>query len=357
VSDRIERVRAVLAAGRRIANAADPLGREARQRLPDASGLSPQGVELALQHHFEVDASDEELEALVRSQSSAPHCHLVLAANVCTAALRAYACGAAVATELSVRASSRDPVVAELLARALAGSDALSITMVEQLAVDTGDDVHAYGADETLAKIAELLPSGARLVAHGTGIGVALIEPDVDIHQAAERLADDLVPFDGRGCLSPRFVLVHPCDHGRAEAFSRTLDGVLRDRGDEIPRGPLDDNSRAEISRYRHLIDTIGTFIDAPHHAVAFDPAPTTLALPPALRSPLVVACDEAQLQALIQPWLRYLTAIGQSGAGPLGAALRELAPNARVSALGQMQNPPLDGPVDRRQLEKLLRA
>ncbi len=46
--DALARVRRVVAAGRRIADPADTLGREARARLPETSGLSPEGVELAL---------------------------------------------------------------------------------------------------------------------------------------------------------------------------------------------------------------------------------------------------------------------------------------------------------------------
>jgi len=42
------RLRRLLGAGRRLQNAEDPLGCEARARLPGAAGLSPEGVALAL---------------------------------------------------------------------------------------------------------------------------------------------------------------------------------------------------------------------------------------------------------------------------------------------------------------------
>jgi len=56
-NERLERMRAVLGAARRIVDARDPLGREARDRLPAATGLSPEGVELGLSRHVETQAS------------------------------------------------------------------------------------------------------------------------------------------------------------------------------------------------------------------------------------------------------------------------------------------------------------
>ena len=51
----------------------------------------------------------------------------------------------------------------------------------------------------------------------------------------------------------------------------------------------------------------------------------------------------------LLAPWARYLTSIGADDQGPVTSTAHALAPRARRAALGEMQRPPLDGPVDMR--------
>jgi hypothetical protein len=55
----------------------------------------------------------------------------------------------------------------------------------------------------------------------------------------------------------------------------------------------------------------------------------------------------------LLAPWRERVAALGgverTSAAGALALAVGSLLPDARRSALGRMQRPPLDGPVDLR--------
>jgi hypothetical protein len=173
-----------------------------------------------------------------------------------------------------------------------------------------------------------------RLRGHGTGIGIAAI--DVTDRESAARVARDLVAFDGRGCLSPRVVLVA----GAARDFAWLLHEALL--GSAIPRGVLDEEARAASSHHRAVMQTIGELFEGPHHAVAYDPSPGVLALPPPHRATLVVG---ASALASIAPAL--VAAVG--GDGPLADHVAARFPQARRSALGCMQKPPLDGPVDRR--------
>ena len=110
------RVLRAVEVARRIADPADPLGIEARERLLEVSGLSREGIELALTEHLEVSPTREEIDALLRASEGrgAARCHVVIAANVCTSALRAIAVGLATARSVVVRPSSRDPVHAEM---------------------------------------------------------------------------------------------------------------------------------------------------------------------------------------------------------------------------------------------------
>ncbi|MGK4001042.1 acyl-CoA reductase [Sorangium sp. So ce1036] len=372
------RVERVIAAGARIADPRDPLGEEARRRLPLTSGLSPEGVELALGRHLEIAPSRGELDALVATSGRARRCHVVLAANVCTAPLRAIAVAAATAPEVFVRPSRRDPVVAELLARALQADEVFArsrgaVALVADLQLDDageraardarlGDgpraapdaepraELHVYGTDRTVATLRAQAGPGVLVRGHGAGLGLAVVGPDADLAEAARAIAGDVVPFDQRGCLSPRFALVEG-PAGRAEALARALHEALELAGARIPRGPLDGATRAEIAMYRATLEAVGSFWGGEGHGVGLDPAPRALLLPPAARVVHVVPVTAGAAAALLAPIRGALTAIGAGGGGQLAAAASALAPRARVSALGWMQRPPLDGPVDLRTL------
>jgi hypothetical protein len=54
-------------------------------------------------------------------------------------------------------------------------------------------------------------------------------------------------------------------------------------------------------------------------------------------------------VDALLGPWAPFLTIVGADADGDLARAVRALAPRARKAPLGEMQRPPLDGPVDLR--------
>jgi hypothetical protein len=127
---------------------------------------------------------------------------------------------------------------------------------------------------------------------------------------------------------------------GDARAFASLLHQALA--ASAIPRGALDDEARAALVRHRALMHTIGELFEGPHHAVAYDPSPGVLALPPPHRATLVVA---ASAVTSVTPSL--VAAIG--GDGPVAEHLAARCPDARRSPLGRMQKPPLDGPVDRR--------
>lgn len=350
---RLGRVLRVTALGARIADPGDPLGREARARLPAASGLSAEGALLALAGHLEVDPAPEHLEALLASCGEAPRCHVVIAANVCTAALRALAVAVATAPSVLVRPSRRDPVLAEILARELAADAAFlaqggAIERVAEVSPAPGDELHVYGSDETVAALAAAAAPGVVVRGHGAGLGVAIVGAEVAIDHAADAIARDVVPFDQRGCLSPRAALVEG-GADRAEAFAEALHAALARLGTDVPRGPEGAETRAEIALYRRTIEAIGAFREGPHHAVGLDPTPRALTLPPAARVVHVIPARAASIATLLAPWAAFVTSTGSDDRGPLTRAVHALAPSARRAALGSMQRPPLDGPVDLR--------
>src|SRR5215208_71031 len=113
-----ERVKSLVEAARTIADPASSLGKIARERLPPATGLSPEGVEFALLRSLETDATPAEIATLCAGISAAPRAHVLLSANVFVGALRAIALALAASARVSVRCSRREAVMAELLQRA-----------------------------------------------------------------------------------------------------------------------------------------------------------------------------------------------------------------------------------------------
>ncbi len=349
------RIEAALSIARRVRDPLDPLGVEARAQLLPASGLSREGLELALAQHLETEASAIERVRLLAWAKPSERCHVVLSANVVTAALRAIVLGLVSAPHVLVKPSRRDPALARLLVCHIAPLLATgSITLVESLAAEAGDQVHAYGSDDTLVAIAGALPEGARLRGHGSGFGVAVIDETDDLEAAANGLARDIVAFDQRGCLSPR-VAIALGGAARARSVGLALSGALADLGKKIPRGQLDDGTATELAQFRQTMRSLGEVWEERDHLVAFDPAPAHLSggllLPPSARALSILACSDLSVAAaMLAPLSRWITTLGIGSLEDLGAydALRPRG--ARVARLGTMQKPPLDGPVDERE-------
>jgi hypothetical protein len=356
VSGALARVTAVVSAGRRVADAADPIGREARARLPGVTGLSPASVELALREHLETEPSAADLAELLGRAGEAARCHVVLSANVCTAALRAIALACAAAPDVLVKPSRRDPVVAELLVRAMVEEGALaaaggSIALVGSIAPGGGDEVHVYGSDETVEAIRAALPPGVTLRPHGSGFGVAVIEAGVDLAETAAALARDVVAFDQRGCLSPRVALVSGGEE-RGRELQERLASSLAGWQRRAPLGALDAATAGELRRYADTAAALGSCLAGEGFIVGLDEAPSALLLPPPARAVHVMPAAPASLGEVaswLAPWASKIAALGAAGSGPLLDAVRAIAPRARLSAIGLMQRPPLDGPVDLR--------
>ncbi|MEO7331461.1 MAG: acyl-CoA reductase [Minicystis sp.] len=342
-----DRVARVLALGRRIADPTDALGEEARRALLVTSGLSREGLELALTKHLETSVDPADLASLLVWAGEAPRCWIVLSANVCTAPLRALCLGLAASPVLRLRPSRRDPALTTILARELA-AQGLDVALAAALDPQSGDHLHAYGADATLRALAADLPRGVLLRGHGTGLGVALIGAGADLDEAAHALAADVIPFDQRGCLSPRVALIEG-DAARATTLADVLHRVLLDHGTRVPRGPLDGETVSALALYRAATDALGATFTGPHHLLGLDLAPRALLLPPAARALHLAPCVPSTIAALLAPWAEYLTTVGAIGDAACLAPLRALAPGARFAPLGRMQRPPLDGPVDRR--------
>jgi acyl-CoA reductase-like NAD-dependent aldehyde dehydrogenase len=313
--------------------------------LRDASGLSRQGVALALNSHLEWDATDNELRRLAEWGQASVHAQqpvtVVLSANVFTAAFRALALALACSAQVQVKPSRREPLFIEYLSAeyTLPGLSLLPEWRAER---QQRGAIHVYGRHETIAAVQTAAQVGVDVWGHGTGFGIAIIDATADLDTAANLLASDVIAFDQRGCLSPRIAFVlGGLEH--ATSFAAALDAALARREIEVPRGMLAAGEASEITHYVQLAKCLGRVHSRQSHNVALQDE-GNLVLPPSGRNMLVapVSGPHAALERLgeLRP---YLTCVGTDLPAISWPA------DIRISHLGQMQRPRLDGPVDLR--------
>jgi hypothetical protein len=338
-TERVADVRRLLAAARSVHTDRGRLAAD----LARTTGLSPQGVELGFDS-LERDATAEDLDALLTSAGDARHVHVVLSANVFVAPLRALAVARASAGVVTVRPSRRDPVLAHALVEAVA-DPAIAVVEDRDVAGSRADEIHVYGSTETVAAVRARAGAGVRVRGHAAGMGVAWVTASADIDRSAEGLCRDVVAFDQRGCLSPRVAIVEGSE-ARALRFAELLGEGLTRWADQVPRGRLHDEEVAEATRWRETMAFAGEVREGKENVVAWTSGPQLL-LPPSGRHVLVVAAATGAIAAArLGPFARLIVTVGSDD--PRAAASLAL-PHARMTWLGRMQLPPLDGPVDRR--------
>jgi hypothetical protein len=326
-------IRCLLDAAARVARDASIV-----HELVASTGLSRENVLLGLTRHLEVDAEDAELDALIASVTEAPQVHVILSASVFVAPLRAIALGLAASDRVTVRPSRREPHFARALVRELA-DPRVSLTPDKQPEDVHEGEIHVYGRSDTIARVRGSAPQVA-VRGHGPGMGIALVTRD--LAGAALALVDDIVPFDQRGCLSPKVVFVV----GDAAPFAQLLFDALEERAKSIPRGVLERGEAQDFARWASTTEYAGVLHRGTSCAVGVLHAAS---YPPSGRHVQVRSIATArELPRVLGRDARFVITVGSDA---LDIARAVGPPHARVAALGMMQRPPLDGPVDRRAL------
>jgi hypothetical protein len=338
--DRVADVRRLLTAARRVYAGRERIAAD----IGRATGLTAEGVELGFES-LERDATDVELRTLVSGAGRAERVHVILSANVFVAPLRAIAIARAAANRVTVRPSPREPVLARAIVEA-ARDEAIAIVDERDAARIDADEVHVYGGKDSIVAVRSRAAPRTRVRGHGPGVGVALVTRNADIDTAAAALAADVVPFDQRGCLSPRLAIIEG-EPSRARSFALALDGRLSAWGQSVPRGTLSVDERAEATRWCDAVVFAGQVWRGDAHIVAIGPGDVPPVIPPSGRHVYVTPRSTLEaVGAILSDIARYVVAVGTDD--PSGVA--GIAPaHARISKLGRMQHPSLDGPIDRR--------
>jgi hypothetical protein len=276
---------------------------------------------------------------------------VLLSANVFVAGLRAIAIALASSANVYVRPSRREPTMVDLLARAAPEQ----FRVVDEVRPCPGDHVWAYGHSNTLDQLRRTFAHEVVFHGHGSGYGVVIVEADelqdvTSLENLARAIVDDVVPFDQRGCLSPRVVLVQQ-DHQAARRLWQALAAAMLALEAQIPLGAISGDERAEILRYRDTLCVAGEVLNARSGLVSIETQPLPWILPPIGRVLHVRTTSDAVQDVL--PRAHELTTIGANlSRTTRGTRLQRIFHKARVAQIGCMQRPKLDGPVDLRNLD-----
>ncbi|NLE47179.1 MAG: hypothetical protein GX614_02130 [Sandaracinaceae bacterium] len=340
--------------------------RESIAELEASSGLKKANLLRGLSDALESMSLERFIEILERAERSAPPgtrpsplgLHLsILPSNVFTAPLRALILPLLFGNPVIAKASSRGDRLAHLFADALTETfaeaepalrDALFVLtfssqerdLLERLLVQA-KSVAAYGTDQTVRAIRELLPAQTRYQAHGSGLGLALMDGPADEATLA-RFAEDIIAFDQRGCLSPHALFTLGDARQAAEALERALSAASFRR----PRGALPLELASAQLQWRAVGEARGELIEGHDFAITIEPAgPPRIS--PGYRNIAIIPLESKT------EFLRIAASFGQR-LKALGIESEECASlidelpllvSPRISRFGEMQRPAIDEP------------
>jgi len=135
----------------------------------------------------------------------------------------------------------------------------------------------AYGQDETIEALKQYqTPTNqfiAQFIAHGHAESAAIIFKEAANLDTLKKLADDMLSYDQRGCLSPRVTFVEAGGElSPAECAKQFAESVLPERAEELPRGGLFDGEAAEIWHQQILAGFRGDVYTGKDWTVCYSP-------------------------------------------------------------------------------------
>jgi len=329
-------------------------------RLAQAQDVfSPAMIERGVReglHGWSRDALEELRARELRPRARVPGVTAVwLAGSIPTASFASLIMPLLAGSAVYAKPASADRASPELFAATLREIDpqvGAALALGEDArALEHADAVVATGSDETVRALRAAVPPMTPFVAHPHKLSLAAIGPAIDLGSAARRVALDAALWDGRGCLSPAWVLVIDGTRGRAAGLAEHLADELDRLATLLPQGPL---LPAEHSRLRERRAAAAMRSDARLHTpgdttewtVVVDPGPGRPE-PGALRFvPVIPVSDVASIARFCARLAPHLSALGHAGFDldqrPLERALAS-GGGSRLCPLGRMQLPPID--------------
>jgi acyl-CoA reductase-like NAD-dependent aldehyde dehydrogenase len=352
---------------------AEPIRREAEVGLAESTGLAPAMVRRGLDQMIRRmdglgDLLDQDLgtrEALdgffwrapaMMSRAYGPGLlTCVFSGNVPGIAAFDMALGLALKSAVLVRPAAAEPVFAPLFARSVAEEDAglgrcLAVARwgyKEAWAYERAGAVLAYGSDESVAAIRQLVPPGARFVGHGHKISFAVIAREAATAETAARLALDVAMYDQQGCVSPHMAFVERGGPLGPAEFARAVGDALAALHVEMPRARL---GAAEAMALRAVRDEAEFAADAVYAsqgdlawAVVHQEVPQFLPSPLNRLLRTFSVDDVLEAAPVVAPFGPYLQTVAFAGESDRRMVLAEALGRlgvSRVAQVGRVQEP-----------------
>ena len=211
---------------------------------------------------------DREREAVGHQSTMPPRliAHF-LAGNVPAPGIASICCGLLSKSANLVKVSSRDPAFPALFVGSLREVDAGLADCVAVLdwrreevalteaALAEADTVIAYGDDETIASIRQMVRPVTRFLGYGHKVSFAVIAKEAMTEENLPRLAQatafDASVYDQQGCLSPHAFYVEGGGQLRPRAFAAALAEAMAAYQARVPRGQLSVEEAAQIAKLR----------------------------------------------------------------------------------------------------------
>lgn len=177
-------------------------------------------------------------------------------------------------TAILAKTSSREPLLAPLVARAIAEEDSvlgrcLAVAWwkggaedLDRVAIGGAPAILAFGADETVARVARAAAPRARVVLHGSRVSAACVARQslspAGARDTARRAALDIVLYDQQGCLSPHAVYVERGGRVTPAEFAALLAGELSAAASSFPpaRG-VEEEARVRLYRTQAEFESV----------------------------------------------------------------------------------------------------
>lgn len=220
------------------------------------------------------------------------------------------------------------------------------------------DCVVASGRDETMDALRRVLPPRVRFLAHGHRVSAGYVAREAllgsDEDRVLEAAARDVVAWNQLGCLSPHVIFVETGGKLPPEGFAARLAEELDRLEATLPRGPVDDETAAEIFRRREYYRLRAAVDDATRCWFSRDSTAWSVVYESdsqfqfsCLNRFILVKAVETPDECLRQaePVRGRWSTVGLAADGLRGAELAQQFAAwgvTRICPLGRMQQPPL---------------
>jgi hypothetical protein len=165
------------------------------------------------------------------------------------------------------KAASGEPLLAALFARALQEEDpqlgsALAVAYwaggnpdLEEVALAGAEAVIAYGSDAAVESLRARTPAGARFLAYGHRLSLAVISRELTGGELGARTAAEAAEavgtFDQQGCVSPHAIYVESGGGRSPAAWAALLAEALEALERRLPRGTVSPGESSAIRQLR----------------------------------------------------------------------------------------------------------